>query len=158
MNINVDLFKRYAPKNKLEMINAMTEDELLRVSKDTIIRCIKEAGRTLYKSRTKELSISRGNRTGNNWNSDVCSWYYSAKRGIEIDFSLQYSNTDTNAYDTYEHFMRSDEFVGSFEYEDRYGGTQTAYFRYQKRDKANAIRALLKEYVCTKYAEKLKAA
>ena len=45
VNINIELFKRYAPKKKLEIINALTENELLAITNNTILRIIKEAGR-----------------------------------------------------------------------------------------------------------------
>lgn len=35
-NINVELFKRYAPKKKLEIINSLSESELLSISYTTI--------------------------------------------------------------------------------------------------------------------------
>ena len=44
-NINVELFKRYAPKKKLEIINSLSESELLSISYTTILRIIKEAGK-----------------------------------------------------------------------------------------------------------------
>lgn len=44
-NINVELFKRYAPKKKLEIINSLSENELLSISYTTILRIIKEAGK-----------------------------------------------------------------------------------------------------------------
>ena len=41
-NINIELFKRYAPKKKLEIINALTENEFLAITNKTILRIIKE--------------------------------------------------------------------------------------------------------------------
>lgn len=43
-NINQELFKRYAPKKKLEIINSLTETEIRATSMDTIARIIKEVG------------------------------------------------------------------------------------------------------------------
>ena len=42
-NINIELFKRYAPKKTLEIINALNENELLAITNNTILRIIKEA-------------------------------------------------------------------------------------------------------------------
>ena len=39
-NINIELFKRYAPKKKLEIINALNENELLAITNNTILRFI----------------------------------------------------------------------------------------------------------------------
>lgn len=43
-NINVELFKRYAPKKKLEIINSLNSSELSNVTPATITRIVKEAG------------------------------------------------------------------------------------------------------------------
>ncbi len=58
ININNELFKRYAPKKKLEIIENLTSSELLATTPATIERIIKEAGRNQYKSRNKRLFIS----------------------------------------------------------------------------------------------------
>ena len=58
-NINVELFKRYAPKKKLEIINNLTTAELLATTPETIMRIAKEAGRSIGKSRDKILRINR---------------------------------------------------------------------------------------------------
>ena len=44
MNINIELFKRYKPDKKVQIINELTEDELLNITPATITRIIKEAG------------------------------------------------------------------------------------------------------------------
>ena len=43
-NINVELFKRYAPKKKLEIIEKLNLNGLMNVSTATIERIVKEAG------------------------------------------------------------------------------------------------------------------
>ena len=63
-NINVELFKRYAPKKKLEIIEKLSNDELMNVSTATIERIVKEAGTKMYKSRDKRLYISRDRHSG----------------------------------------------------------------------------------------------
>ena len=45
MNINDFIFKRTAPKKKLEIINSLSQGELLAITYKTILRIIKEAGR-----------------------------------------------------------------------------------------------------------------
>lgn len=39
-DINIELFKRYQPKKKLEIIEALTEKELLAVKESTVIRIV----------------------------------------------------------------------------------------------------------------------
>ena len=70
-NINVELFKRYAPKKKLELINGLSQSELLATTPETIKRIAKEAGRSIGKSRDKGLCIDQERQSGNNWNSLV---------------------------------------------------------------------------------------
>ena len=41
-NINTELFRRYAPKKKLEIIEKLTDDELLAITPATLIRMVKE--------------------------------------------------------------------------------------------------------------------
>ena len=71
ININDELFKRYAPKKKIEIIKNLTSSELLATTPATMERIIKEAGRYQYKSVDKRLFISRDRQEGNSWNSMV---------------------------------------------------------------------------------------
>lgn len=74
-NINIELFKRYAPKKKLEIINALNENELLAITNNTILRIIKEAGRgDSNKTRCKYKTLFLSD-AGNNWNSKVTNIY-----------------------------------------------------------------------------------
>ena len=155
IDINTFIFTRTAPMTKLRAIENLTQSELLAITEATISRIIKEAGIGKARSHNKDLKLSRENRTGNKWNSTIEGWYV-WKKEVYIDFYIQYSNTDTNTADSFKEFMKYSEYQGSYEYEDRYGNTQTTYFRYSPEDKARAIRALLREYVETKYADKLK--
>ncbi|MBR4714884.1 MAG: hypothetical protein IKP34_01770, partial [Bacteroidales bacterium] len=64
-DINIELFKRYQPKKKLEIIEALTEKELLAVKESTAIRIVKEVGKLHYRSkRDKLLSIDSERRRG----------------------------------------------------------------------------------------------
>ena len=71
-DINIELFKRYAPKKKGNIISSLTPSELFSITEDTIKRIIKETGKRRYKSLEKELQLSSEYKTGNNWNS----WKY----------------------------------------------------------------------------------
>ena len=43
-NINTELFRRYAPKKKIEIIKSLTQEELLAITPKTVTRIVKEAG------------------------------------------------------------------------------------------------------------------
>ena len=155
-NINTELFKRYAPKRKIQIIEKLTDDELLAITPATIIRMVKEAGKSIYKSkRDKTLMVSRQRRTGNDWNS----WFNGVdlmKGKLYVNFYIQYDNTDTNDCISYGEFVRDrDRFRGTIKTTDRYDNPQTYYYFYDNDDRARAIKSLLLEYVYAKYAEKL---
>ena len=155
-NINLELFKRYAPKRKLSIIESLTQEELLAITPATIIRMVKEAGKSIYKSkRDKTLMVSRQRRTGNDWNS----WFNGVdlmKGKLYVNFYIQYDNTDTNDCISYGEFVRDrDRFRGTIKTTDRYDNPQTYYYFYDNDDRARAIKSLLLEYVYTKYADKL---
>ena len=155
-NINTELFKRYAPKRKIQIIEKLTDDELLAITPATIIRMVREAGKSIYKSkRDKTLMVSRQRRTGNDWNS----WFNGVdlmKGKLYVNFYIQYDNTDTNDCISYGEFVRDrDRFRGTIKTTDRYDNPQTYYYFYDNDDRARAIKSLLIEYVYAKYAEKL---
>ena len=155
-NINLELFKKYAPKHKLEIIESLTQEELLAITPNTIIRMVKEAGELHYKSkRDKKLMVSRQRRTGNNWNS----WFNGVdllKGKLYVSIYIQYSNTDTDDCIPYGEFMKdNDRFRGTIKTTDRYGNPQTYYYFYDNEDRARAIKSLLLEYVYTKCHDKL---
>lgn len=154
ININDFLFTRTSPKKKLEDIEGLTASQLLGIKEETVKRIIKEAGRGWPKSRSKTLRLSSIHQTGNSWNSTIDSWDL-FKGSVWIDFYVQYENTDTNTSETFSKFIRRGEFLGQMLRDDRYGNPRTYYFRYDEGAKARAIRALLLEYVHTKYADKL---
>lgn len=154
-NINQELFKRYAPKKKLEIIESLTQQELLAITPATIIRMVREAGELHYRSkRDKRLMVSRERRAGNNWNS----WFNGVdlmKGKLYVDLYIQYSNTDTDNCISYGEFMRdNNRFRGTIKTTDRYGNPQTYYYFYDNEDRARAIKSLLIEYVYTKYHDK----
>ena len=86
-NINIELFKRYAPKKKLEIINALTENGLLAITNKTILRIIKEAGRgDSNKTRCKYKTLFLSD-AGNNWNSKVTNVYNWKKDEVYFRFT-----------------------------------------------------------------------
>ena len=154
VNINQELFKRYAPKKKLEIINNLTTTELLAATPETIKRIAKEAGRSIGKSRDKVLRIDRDRQVGNNWNSDVEAIEY-IKGNLYLNIYFQTDNTDTNICEKYATFFQGDQYHGKHYTTNRYGDEVPNYFIYDRQDKANVIKSILLEYVHTKYADKL---
>lgn len=153
-NINIELFKRYQPKKKLEIVEKMSTNELFGITPETIKRIIKEAGDGYLHSRNKSLRLSTEHHTGNRWNSTIESWdFYGGK--LYVTFYVQYENTDTSTSIFAERFIRRGDFDGEMVRDDYRGNPRTYYYRYDEGDKARAIRALLLEYVHTKYADKL---
>ena len=153
-NINVELFKRYAPKKKLEIINNLTTAELLATTPETIMRIAKEAGRSIGKSRDKILRINRDRQAGNDWNSTIEAIEY-IKDNLYLNIYFQTDNTDTNICEKYATFFHGDEYHGKHYTTNRYGDKVPNYFTYDRQDKANVIKSILLEYVHTKYADKL---
>lgn len=82
-NVNTELFRRTAPVKKIEIIKNMTQDELLSISKETILRIVKETGRRVTGSRNYEFYVQPGRRKGNDWNSIIEGiWLYKGKLSI----------------------------------------------------------------------------
>jgi hypothetical protein len=156
MNVNNFIFTRTQPKKKLEVIEKLSNDELLAVSESTVKKIIQEVGQRRYKSRDKELRIDYDRRVGNNWNSTVESVDL-VKGKLYIGFYIQYENTDTNTSDDYEDFFKRGNYRGEIRRLDRFGNGRTYYFCYDESDKARVMKSILLEYLYSKYLDKLKA-
>ena len=154
VNINQELFKRYAPKKKLKIINNLTTSELLATTLETIKRIAKEAGRSVGKSRDKVLRINRDRQAGNDWNSTIEDVEY-IKGNLYLNFYFQMDSTDTNICVKHEVFFNGDEYHGKHYTTNYYGDSVPHYFTYNRQDKAKVIKSILLEYVHTKYADKL---
>ena len=152
-NINQEIFKRYQPKKKLEIIESLTQEELLAITSATITRIIKETGEPYSRSRNKNMFVRRVIRTGNNWNS-VFTGMDLLKGELYVSLYVQYSNTDTTECIPYSEFMRDeDRFRGTIIDTDFLGNPHTYYYFYDNEDRARAIRSLLYEYVYRKYLD-----
>ena len=154
MNINELIFSRTQPQKKIDIINALSEDELLSTSEATIKRIVKDAGRRMWKTRDKELRISHERRAGNAWNS-LIEAVELIKGRLYLEVYLQYENTDTSTSEEYDDFFRNGNYRGEVRRLDRYGNGRTYYFLYNLSDKASVMKSILLEYVYTKYADKL---
>lgn len=155
MNINVELFKRYKPENKLEIVKNLTQAELLSVTKATILRIIKEAGRgDRYKTRNKFKTLRLKNDVGNSWNSTVECVYNGKNNTVYLDVYIQGDDTDTTDYCKIEDFldMRYDSVTCARLHETfRSGYEHTVVANYNKADRANVIREILNTYIHDKY-------
>jgi len=154
-NINQDLFKRFAPKKKLELIEKLGPAELMAVTPQTFERIVKETGRNMYKSRNKRLFISRDRQRGNSWNSTIEAIEL-IKGKLYLDVYCQYDNTDTNTSEELSTFLRRGDCRVEVHTTDRYGNPRTYYFTYDEGSKQRVIRSILEEYVYSKYSDKLK--
>ncbi len=149
-NINIELFKRYAPKKKQEIVNSLNEKELLSTTPETINRIVREVGNRLYKSRDKELRISSNLRAGNGWNStieSICTY----KSRLYLHIYIQMDSTDTTIVEDYNTFIKRGDYTGKAFETNRYGDRVPNYCHYTESDKARVIKSILLEYVYTKY-------
>lgn len=154
MDINQIIFTRTAPANKVEIVENLTQAELLNILPATIARMVKEAGTRLYKNRDKELRISYERQSGNNWNSTI-EGVRNYKGNPMLDPYIQYENTDTSASVSLSDFLCKGDYRGSIVRDDRRGNPRSYYFTYSEADKARFVRQLLLEYLNRKYKDKL---
>ena len=71
MNINEIIFSKTVPQKKRDIINSLSEDELMSTTKATVLRIVKEVGSKTPHSRDKSLHVSYERKAGNDWNSIV---------------------------------------------------------------------------------------
>ena len=154
MNINVEIFKRYSPKKKIEIINKLTPAELSMVEYATLVRVVKEAGYGRDKSRSKDLNIHPDRRKGNNWDSLVerLSW---CNGKLYVDVYFQYENTDTTVCVIAQEFFSRGEYKGRVKRLNHHCDEQTYYFNYSEEEKREVMRSILLEYVYKNYKDKL---
>ena len=155
-NINVDLFRRFSASNKVEMVNALTKDELLSVTEQTITRIVKEVGFNYSKSRDKKMYIKSELRCGNNWNSEIDYLDY-IKGKVYVNVYIQNEDTDTDKGELLSVFLKRGDFNTKAYFTNRYGDDIPTYVTYTPDDKAKVIKSILLHYLYTKYADKLKA-
>ena len=154
-NINTELFRRYAPKKKIEIIESLTQEDLLAITPKTVTRIVKEAGEGKKGSPNTHLRIRLGLRKGNNWNSTFEGVGVHSKK-LYVSLYIQMDSTDTENTEYYSTFFaRGERYRGTCHESDRYGNPNYHYFFYDYEDRAACIRSILLEYVYTKYADKL---
>ena len=157
-NINVELFKRYAPKKKLEIINSLSGNELLSISYATVLRIIKEAGKgDSGKARNKFKTLFLSD-AGNNWNSNVTSIWNGKKDVIMMSVYIQGDDTDTYADYKLTDFLDNryeNQCLGKLHESFRNGYEHKVPANYDRADRAKVIKAILTTYIKNKYNDKL---
>ena len=161
MNINDFIFKRTAPKKKLEIINSLSQGELLAITYKTILRIIKEAGRgDSNKVRCKFKTLYLSGAT-NDWNSKVRNIYNSKKDEVYLSVYIQGDDTDTEVSYKLRDFLDNryeEQCLGHLEESFRNGYEHKVPANYDRSDRSRVIKAILTAYIENKYADKLKAA
>lgn len=124
----------------MELINEIPANELLSYGMmDVMKRIIEECG-----GEKKEFRIKRERRPGNHWNSTIDGIYMSNGR-LCVDVYVQNSSTDTNTSEYYRDLLTSTE--------TGWVDSRLGHVSYFMKDKAEAVRAILSEYVYYKYLE-----
>ena len=158
-NINNIIFTRTAPKKKLEIINSLSQGELLAVTYKTILRIIKEAGLgDSNKTRCKFKTLFLEN-AGNKWNSEVTSIYNAKKDEVYMSVYIQGDDTDTHTFPKLKDFLDNryeEQCLGKLHESFRNGYEHDVPANYNRTDRARVVRAILTAYVKNKYRDKLK--
>ena len=149
-NINLELFKRYAPKKKLEIIESLTQEELLAITTASITRIVREVGNKKSKE-YKTFRVRDEFRAYNFWNV-----YFIGIDLIKgkpwLFFCIDNSNTGNEDCPICDGFIK----IKSPTYYSSYmESIQNCSDFYDNNARARAIKSLLLEYVYTKYADKL---
>ena len=160
-NINNIIFTRTAPRKKLEIINSLSQGELLAITYKTILRIIKEAGRgDSNKTRCKFKTLYLSGAT-NDWNSKVTNIYNWKKDEVYLSVYIQGDDTDTDVSYKLRDFLDNryaEQCLGHLEESFRNGYEHKVPANYDRSDRARVIKAILTAYIENKYSDKLKAA
>lgn len=158
-NINNIIFTRTAPKKKLEIINSLSQGELLAITYPTILRIIKEAGQgDSNKARCKFKTLYLSGAT-NDWNSKVTNIYNWKKDEVYLSVYIQGDDTDTYEFPKLKNFLDNsyeEQCLGKLHESFRNGYEHDVPANYNRTDRARVVRAILTAYVKNKYRDKLK--
>ena len=158
-NINNIIFTRTAPKKKLEIINSLSQGELLAITYPTILRIIKEAGQgDSNKARCKFKTLYLSGAS-NDWNSKVTHIYNWKKDEVYLSVYIQGDDTDTYEFPKLKDFLDNsyeEQCLGKLHESFRNGYEHDVPANYNRTDRARVVRAILTAYVKNKYRDKLK--
>lgn len=145
INVNEFIFGRTKAEKKLQVLDAMSDNDIRKASDATILRIYKECrGKDSDGKPNDRFWIKCDRRAGNNWNSTI-EFIYEYKGRAMVCLYVQNSSTDTSTCDSY----------ANFNYGSRYNGScSLGSFTYDADEIAGVIRCILKEFVYYKYIER----
>lgn len=153
INVNEFIFGRTKAEKKLQVLDAMSDNDIRKTSDATILRIYKECrGKDSDGKPNDKFYIKNDRRAGNClggsrfWNSTI-EFIHEYRGKACIEFYVQNTKTDWSESVDYDRFKSSTEFRGYCDHLD-------TYFRYDSTDIANVIRCILKEFVYYKYIER----
>ena len=142
ININEFLFSRTRANKKLEVIKAMSDNDIRKTNAATMLRIYKEC----KKSGGDRFYIDSNRRVGNNWCSTI-EFIYEWKGRPYLCLYVQNSSTDSSTSVSFDEFNRYNRYEG-------YCENLNKHFTYDSDDIARTIRCILSEYVYYKYIER----
>lgn len=145
INVNEFIFGRTKAEKKLQVLDAMSDNDIRKASDATILRIYKECrGKDSDGKPNDRFWIDNKRRAGNNRNSTI-EFIYEYKGKAMVSLYVQNSSTDTSTCDYY----------ANFNYGSRYNGScRLGSFTYDADEIAGVIRCILKEFVYYKYIER----
>lgn len=157
-NINKIIFTKTAPKKKLEIINSLSQGELLAITYSTILRIIKEAGRGDSNKKRSKFKTLFLEDAGNKWNSKVTNIYNWKKDEVHLSVYIQGDDTDTFVFPRLKDFLDNryeEQCMGKLHESFRNGYEHDVPANYNRTDRARVVKSILTAYVKNKYADKL---
>lgn len=145
INVNEFIFGRTKAEKKLQVLDAMSDNDIRKTSDATILRIYKECrGKDSDGKPNDRFWIKCDRRAGNNWNSTI-EFIYEYKGKPYLCLYVQNSSTDTSTCDSYTNFNYGSKYNGS---------CRLGSFTYDADEIAGVIRCILKEFVYYKYIER----
>lgn len=156
--IEVELLKTYAPKKKLEIVNSLSVDELLRTPYEMILKIIKEVGTGDPKKVRNKFKTLYLKEAGNDWNSKVVSIRNCKKDEIWLSVYIQGDDTDTTVDYKLSDFLdnsREIQYIGKLHESFRNGYEHDITAIYNREARSKVIKEILVTYLTRKYQNKL---
>ena len=138
-----NFFKETNPNKLMDEINAESVKDLLGIDTRVIDTIIKSVGENVYGATI--LLISKKNQVSNNWNA----WFNSVGLDRNGDFYMGFYVQGDNTDDEAEIYLS--DFIN---YETFKSGGHGFKFSFADGQRAECIRAILKEYVRIKFLDK----
>lgn len=144
IDINKFIFGRTRAQKKLEVLDAMSDIDIRKVTDATILRIYKECrGKDSDGKPNDRFWINCKRRVGNNWNSTI-EFIYEYRGDAFLSLYIQNSSTDSSICMSLNEFKRGGSWCGHIR------GTYT----YSMEDVSRTLRCILKEFVYYKYIER----